>query len=75
MMVSSFNQCRSGTSSSKPHEQIDGTAHVYESWLKQGVTHLDGSLFEKTVVMIDSPNMTAELDDPSDVSDEGYDSM
>ena len=39
------------------------------------VAHLDGSLFEKTVVMIDSPNMTAELDDPSDVSDEEYDSM
>jgi hypothetical protein len=46
-----------------------------KSWLKQGVAHLDGSLFEKTVVMIDSPNMTAELDDPSDVSDEEYDSM
>jgi hypothetical protein len=46
-----------------------------KSWLKQGVAHLDGSLFKKTVVMIDSPNVTAELDDPSDVSDAVYDSM
>jgi hypothetical protein len=45
------------------------------SWLKYGVAHLDGSLFEKAVVMIDSANVTAELDDLSDVSDEEYDSM
>jgi hypothetical protein len=45
------------------------------SWLKHGVAHLDGSLFEKAVVMIDSANVTAELDDLSDVSDEEYDSM
>jgi hypothetical protein len=46
-----------------------------KSWLKQGVAHPDGSLFEKTVVMIDSPSATAEFDDPPDVFDEEYDSM
>jgi hypothetical protein len=46
-----------------------------KSWLKQGVAHLDGSLFERTVMTIDSENATAELEDPSDVSGEEYDSM
>lgn len=46
-----------------------------KSWLKQGVAHLDGGLFEKSVIMINSSNATAELDDPSDESDEEYDSM
>lgn len=34
-----------------------------KSWLKQGVAHLDGSIFEETVTMIDSLNVTAGLDD------------
>jgi hypothetical protein len=44
-----------------------------KSWLKQGAARLDGSLFERAVVMIDSANVTAELEDLSDVSDEEYD--
>jgi hypothetical protein len=46
-----------------------------ESRLKQGVAHLDGGLFEKTVVVMDSANVAAGLDDPSDVFDEEYDSV
>jgi enhancing lycopene biosynthesis protein 2 len=46
-----------------------------KSKLKQGVAHLDGSLCEERVVMMDSANLTAGLDDPSDVSDEEYDSV
>lgn len=45
------------------------------SWLKQGVAHLDGSLFERTVMTIDFANATAELEDLSDVFDDEYDSM
>ena len=46
-----------------------------KSWLKQGVAHLDGSLFARTVMVIDSANMTAGLEDISDVSDGEYDSV
>jgi hypothetical protein len=46
-----------------------------KSWLKQGVAHLDGSLFERTVMTIDPANTITELEDLSDVSDEEYDSM
>lgn len=43
-----------------------------KSWLKQGIAHLDGSLFERTVMMIESEDTTAELEDLSDVSEEEY---
>jgi len=46
-----------------------------ESRLKQGVAHLDGGLFEKTVVVMDSANVAAGLDDPSDMFDEEYDGV
>jgi hypothetical protein len=46
-----------------------------KSWLKQGVAHLDGSLFEKTVAMIESSSVTTDVDGLSDVSDEAYDGM
>jgi len=46
-----------------------------KSWLKQGVAHLDGGIFEKAVITIDSSNVIAEVDNLSDVSDEEYDSM
>jgi len=46
-----------------------------KSWLKQGIARLDGSLFERTVMMTDSAGATAGLGDLSDVSDEEFDSM
>jgi hypothetical protein len=46
-----------------------------KSWLKQGVAHLDGSLFENTVAMIESSSVTTDVDGLSDVSDEAYDGM
>lgn len=46
-----------------------------KSWLKQGVAHLDGGIFEKAVITIDSSNVIAEVENLSDVSDEEYDSM
>jgi hypothetical protein len=46
-----------------------------KSWLKQGIAHLDASLLERTVVMIDSADVTVGLEESSDVSDEEYDSM
>ena len=46
-----------------------------KSWLKQGIVHLDGSLFERTVMTVDPADVTAGPEDPSDVSDEEYDSM
>jgi hypothetical protein len=36
---------------------------------------LDGSLFEKTVAMIESSSVTTDVDGLSDVSDEAYDGM
>ena len=44
-----------------------------KSWLKQVFAHLDGRLFEKPVVMIDSSSVTTDVDGFSDVSDEAYD--
>lgn len=46
-----------------------------KSWLKQGVAHLDGSLFEKTVAMIESSSVIADVDGSSDASDDAYDGM
>jgi len=46
-----------------------------KSWLKQGIAYLDGSLFERMVMMTDSADVTAGLGDLSDVSDKEYDSM
>ena len=46
-----------------------------KSWLKQGVAHLDGGIFEKAVITIDSSNVIPEVDNLSDMSDEEYDSM
>jgi hypothetical protein len=62
-------RCRSLTS--KSMEQLVCT----KSLLKQGVAHLDGSLFERAVTMIGSPIVTEELEDLSDVSVEEYDSI
>jgi hypothetical protein len=33
-----------------------------KSWLKQGVAHLDGSLFEKAVAMIETSSVTTDVD-------------
>lgn len=46
-----------------------------KSLLKQGVAHLDGSLFEKTVSMVESQDVTVDSDDFSDASDEAYDGI
>ena len=46
-----------------------------KSWLKQGIVHLGGSLFEKTLMTVDPADVTAGPEDPLDVSDEEYDIM